>query len=263
MVLQLSTACVATADGQGNFGGWFLAGQYEYTITALGSTFGPYAFTIASGGGSGSRTVTSVSAGNLTQPNTETIFTTTVTDPSTDASIAFNLTTQPPDQFLGGSCNGATQGPGFRVLCTSDLANAIFVASGVSHSLGAVPDPGATAGTTRFLREDATWQAVTLGGTCPATTFSATPTFNFTAASCTALTLTGNVTSSSVTGFTFGVVYQVVLVENSSGGFTAVLPTQFRNGPSTINLAANGKTVCNYLAFTDGNLYLQSPCAWF
>ncbi len=32
-----------------------------------------------------------------------------------------------------------------------------FVASGASHAAGAVPDPGASAGTTHFLREDATW----------------------------------------------------------------------------------------------------------
>lgn len=32
-----------------------------------------------------------------------------------------------------------------------------FVGSGASHARGAVPDPGATAGTTRFLREDGTW----------------------------------------------------------------------------------------------------------
>lgn len=38
-----------------------------------------------------------------------------------------------------------------------------FVASGAGHARGAVPDPGAVAGTTKFLREDATWQ--TAGGT--------------------------------------------------------------------------------------------------
>ncbi len=32
-----------------------------------------------------------------------------------------------------------------------------FVASGGSHAPGAVPDPGASAGTTKFLREDASW----------------------------------------------------------------------------------------------------------
>lgn len=35
----------------------------------------------------------------------------------------------------------------------------VFIASGPSHASGLVPDPGSTAGTTRFLREDATWVA--------------------------------------------------------------------------------------------------------
>ena len=35
----------------------------------------------------------------------------------------------------------------------------VFGASGGGHAVGAVPDPGATAGTTRFLREDGTWAA--------------------------------------------------------------------------------------------------------
>lgn len=40
---------------------------------------------------------------------------------------------------------------------TSRAANTPFVASGSSHAAGLVPDPGATAGVTKFLREDATW----------------------------------------------------------------------------------------------------------
>jgi hypothetical protein len=37
------------------------------------------------------------------------------------------------------------------------LTGAAFHASGSAHASGDVPDPGATAGTTRYLREDATW----------------------------------------------------------------------------------------------------------
>lgn len=33
----------------------------------------------------------------------------------------------------------------------------VFGASGSSHAVGIVPDPGASAGTTRYLREDGTW----------------------------------------------------------------------------------------------------------
>ena len=40
----------------------------------------------------------------------------------------------------------------------------LFGGSGSAHQQGAVPDPGASAGTTRFLREDGTWQAPAGGG---------------------------------------------------------------------------------------------------
>ena len=39
-----------------------------------------------------------------------------------------------------------------------------FVASGASHAAGLVPDPGSTAGTTRYLREDSTWFTPPGGG---------------------------------------------------------------------------------------------------
>jgi hypothetical protein len=39
----------------------------------------------------------------------------------------------------------------------------VMVASGASHAAGIAPDPGASAGSTKFLREDATW-AVPAGG---------------------------------------------------------------------------------------------------
>jgi hypothetical protein len=37
-------------------------------------------------------------------------------------------------------------------------------ASGTNHARGLVPDPGASAGTTRYLREDGTWATVATGG---------------------------------------------------------------------------------------------------
>ena len=40
----------------------------------------------------------------------------------------------------------------------------VMAGSGASHAAGAVPDPGATAGTTRYLREDGTWNAPPGGG---------------------------------------------------------------------------------------------------
>ena len=49
----------------------------------------------------------------------------------------------------------------------------LFGASGASHSLGAVPDPGATAGTTRYLREDGTWVGLGTAAAQPVSAFAA------------------------------------------------------------------------------------------
>src|SRR5271165_2044408 len=52
IVLNSTSSCVSTADGQGNFGGWFLPGQYQYVITAFNNIYGPYSFTIGYNSGS-------------------------------------------------------------------------------------------------------------------------------------------------------------------------------------------------------------------
>lgn len=52
IVLNGTSSCVSVADNEGNFGGWFLPGQYQYTITAFSSTYGPYSFTIGYNSGS-------------------------------------------------------------------------------------------------------------------------------------------------------------------------------------------------------------------
>ena len=62
----------------------------------------------------------------------------------------------------GGAVSSVNARTGAVVLVGTDIPN--FIASGVSHAKGAVPDPGITAGTTKFLREDATWQVPAGGG---------------------------------------------------------------------------------------------------
>ncbi len=56
---------------------------------------------------------------------------------------------------------GAVQSVSFHIIDPADLP--IMVASGAAAAVGAVPSPGLTAGTGRYLREDATW-AVPAGG---------------------------------------------------------------------------------------------------
>jgi hypothetical protein len=64
------------------------------------------------------------------------------------------------NQFFANTTTGSA--PAFRAITGADVP--VFGASGASHAQGAVPDPGATAGTTRFLREDGQWIVPSGGG---------------------------------------------------------------------------------------------------
>ncbi len=70
-----------------------------------------------------------------------------------------------PQAFTAGTINVTTLNAGsVHGLFTGTIQPAslpVFAASGAQHSVGAVPDPGATAGTSRFLREDGAWAAAT------------------------------------------------------------------------------------------------------
>lgn len=55
----------------------------------------------------------------------------------------------------------ATSGTDKKLTVSSLFANYPFVASGSSHAAGAVPDPGSSAGSTRFLCENAEWSVPT------------------------------------------------------------------------------------------------------
>jgi hypothetical protein len=55
----------------------------------------------------------------------------------------------------------------------------VFGASGASHALGLVPDPGSTSGATRFLREDGTWAVPpSSGNSSPPDALGFTPTIS-------------------------------------------------------------------------------------
>lgn len=74
----------------------------------------------------------------------------------------------------------------------------VFGPSGSTHSVGAVPDPGATAGSTRFLREDGTWAAPTVASIANVQVIL--PTSAIAANSCTtpaSVTMTGVATTSA------------------------------------------------------------------
>jgi hypothetical protein len=80
-----------------------------------------------------------------------------------------------PQAFTAGTINAGTLNAGTLngALDAGSIASGtvaaarlpLFGASGATHAPGIVPDPGATAGSTRFLREDGTWSAPSGGGT--------------------------------------------------------------------------------------------------
>lgn len=77
-----------------------------------------------------------------------------------------------------GAYSDLTGAPSLAASATIDTTNAgnissgtvglarlpVMVGSGASHAAGIVPDPGSTAGTTRFLREDGSWAAPSSSG---------------------------------------------------------------------------------------------------
>ena len=65
-----------------------------------------------------------------------------------------------PQAFTAGTINVGTINATTLNAQLSASQLPVLVGSGTGHSAGAVPDPGATAGTTRYLREDGTWAVV-------------------------------------------------------------------------------------------------------
>lgn len=74
-------------------------------------------------------------------------------------TIAIGWNSATTNYVFAGPASGGANTPSFRALVADDYPT--FIASGTNHKKGAVPDPGVTQGTTKFLREDATWQTPT------------------------------------------------------------------------------------------------------
>ena len=85
--------------------------------------------------------------------------------PAANGGTGVNTSAAANGTLLIGNGSGVTlanltAGTGISVtngVGTISLSAPVMVASGASHAAGIAPDPGITAGTTKFLREDATW----------------------------------------------------------------------------------------------------------
>ena len=66
-----------------------------------------------------------------------------------------------PQAFTAGTINvGTLNATTINGAVVGGGTAAVFGASGTSHAAGSVPDPGSVTGTSRYLREDGTWAAV-------------------------------------------------------------------------------------------------------
>lgn len=92
---------------------------------------------------------------------------------TTSGTLGFGFNTQTANYVFAGPTSGGAYAPDFRLLVPADYPT--FVASGSSHAKGAVPDPGVTSGTSKFLREDASWQTPTFNSSIEVKDISGTP----------------------------------------------------------------------------------------
>lgn len=75
-----------------------------------------------------------------------------------NAIDTYKPTTSPTKTFQAGTNITMTAASNVITISATDTTYSAFKASGNNHAPGLVPDPGDTAGTTKYLREDGTWQ---------------------------------------------------------------------------------------------------------
>ena len=92
---------------------------------------------------------------------------------TTTGTLGLGWAAQAANLVFAGPTAGGAVTPGFRALVGADLP--VFVASGGGHAPGGVPDPGVTGGTTKFLREDATWTVPTFSSSIEVKESDGTP----------------------------------------------------------------------------------------
>lgn len=132
-------------------------------------------------------------------------------------------------------------------------------ASGSGHAAGLVPDPGATQGSTKFLREDGTWAEPAYPTTLPASDVYSwakeptKPTYIMSeVASISAQAITTNTSSScSITGAGNAGKSQTIIYTNSTGSdLTVTVPTTYSTPDGQaieLTCAAGGYCEVNYL----------------
>lgn len=186
----------------------------------VGSGLTLSAGTLTAAGGSG--TVTSVA---MTVPSILSVSGSPIT---TSGTLAVTLATQTANTVFAGPTSGVAATPTFRALVAADLP--VFVASGASHAAGAVPDPGSSAGTTRFLREDATFAVPQASYAQQTLTAGATVATDLSIGTTCDVTVTQAFTLSNPTNPTDGMRILWRIKQDTTGGWAITFGTKFHFG---------------------------------
>ncbi len=78
---------------------------------------------------------------------------------TTSGTFGLGWNVQNANKFFAGPTTGADDVPAYRYIVPADMPTCIH--SGTGHAGGAVPDPGSSAGTSKYLREDCTFATPT------------------------------------------------------------------------------------------------------
>jgi hypothetical protein len=147
----------ADADSADDFVYGFMT--YVREGTANANTYWQFSQTASVTLGSTAITFTSIASGAvgvtsiaLSMPGE---FSVTGSPVTSSGTLAVSKVNQAQNSVAAGPASGGAGAWGFRSLAGADIP--VMGASGVSHAAGAVPDPGASAGSTRYLSEAATW----------------------------------------------------------------------------------------------------------
>jgi hypothetical protein len=200
---------------------------------------------VPAGGGGGSGTVTSITANSPLTGGTVT------------SSGSFGLSTAIVGAVTSTYVAALTVDNYGRVTAVTGGGN--FVAGG-SHARGLVPDPGAGGGTTKYLREDASWQVPSGGGGGLVNqVVSVAKTDVFSSASTTYVDVTGltaNITCLSTSSRVM-VTVAMALSTSSTGVSSAIL---LRGAtPIAVGDASGSHAQSSAMAMTSGSAYGNNP----
>jgi hypothetical protein len=259
-------------DGFGNF--FFYAATGTYTLIyydpqgRMPTQIFPDQQVVTQGGGS----LTSVA---LTMPAEFSVAGSPIT---TSGTLAVTAVAENANTVYAGPSSGSAAAPAFRTLVTADMPAGVGTVTSVTLAgvFGALftgsisgTNPITTSGTFTVNIDMAQQAANTFlagpssGGTGPVTartivaadiavktavTFSATPAFGagLAALQTFTMTLTGNVTSSTITSPTPGQIITFVITQNATGGWTFAWPANSK-GASAIGSNANEVSVQSFV----------------